>query len=66
MQTLLTLFRNEENLVEFLMAWNRRIDESNQFFDLMKEAGFYCFTHGKGIFSFYLPSRMDPYLQSLQ
>lgn len=47
------------------MSWNRRINQSYIFFDLMKEAGFGCFNHGKGIYSFYRTNHMDDYLTSL-
>jgi hypothetical protein len=41
---------------EFLMSWNRRISESYKFFQMMKEAGFVCYHHGKCIYSF-VPTR---------
>lgn len=66
MQTLVELFDHESNMIEFLMSWNRRIQESTQFFQLMKEAGFSSITHGKGLYSFYRPDRMDNYLLHCQ
>jgi hypothetical protein len=41
---------------EFLMSWNRRISESYKFFQMMREAGFVCYHHGKCIYSF-IPTR---------
>ena len=37
---------------EFIMVWNRRIAQSQQFFELMKQAGFTCHHHGECVFSF--------------
>ena len=39
--------------VEFLMSWQRRIAESEIFFQLMREEGFYIYHHGKCIYSFF-------------
>lgn len=64
-QSLKEIFEHEPNLVEFLMSWNRRIQESSQFYDLMKDAGFQIYSHGKGLYSFYRLDRMDSYLQTL-
>jgi hypothetical protein len=47
------------------MSWNRRIQESTQFFALMKENGFQMYNHGKGVYSFYRANRMDDYLREL-
>lgn len=41
--------------VEFLMSWQRRIAESEQFFSLMRSEGFLVHHHGKCIYSFFLP-----------
>lgn len=65
-KSLLTIFDREPQLIEFLMSWNRRIKESSIFFDLMKEAGFRCHSYGQGLYSFYLPNRVDTFLQTLE
>jgi len=54
--------------VEFLMAWNRRISTSAEFFDAMQRAGFLCYHHGHCIYSFFTPAgaAADPYLDSLR
>jgi hypothetical protein len=41
---------------EFVMAWNRRLDCS-QFFQLSREAGFYCYHHGECIYSLFRRSK---------
>ena len=54
-QSLLAMF--EKNGVrEFVMAWNRRISESFNFFVMMQQAGFLCHHHGKCVYSFYRPA----------
>ena len=65
MKTLCAIFDQEPDLIEFLMAWNRRIKDSAVFFELMKEAGFLCYKHGKGLFSFFRAEKADEYLLSL-
>jgi hypothetical protein len=54
-------------VVEFLMAWNRRISASGSFFDMMRSAGFLCHHHGHCIYSFYTSqsAEKDSYLRSL-
>lgn len=64
-QTLVELFDQEEGLIEFLMAWNRRIKESSIFFDKMNAAGFQMHSYGKGIYSFTRESRCDLFLKDL-
>lgn len=44
----------DSGVKEFVMSWNRRIAESNQFFAAMKEAGFLCHHHGACVYSFVL------------
>lgn len=39
---------------EFLMSWNRRIADSQTFFEMMKDAGFNCVHHGNCIYTFTL------------
>jgi hypothetical protein len=56
--TLCQLFA-QYDIEEFLMSWNRRIAQSSEFFDQMKAAGFTCVSHGKGIYSFTLPERVN-------
>jgi hypothetical protein len=51
-QTLCELFSGG-GVVEFLMSWNRRMKESEQFFEMMKNAGFSMVHHGKCVYSFY-------------
>ena len=36
----------------FVMSWNRRLKESNEFFTRMTDAGFVYESHGKGIYTF--------------
>jgi hypothetical protein len=40
--------------VEFLMSWQRRIAESEIFFKLMRDEGFYIHHHGRCVYSFFL------------
>ena len=40
--------------VEFLMSWQRRISDSEIFFQMMKDEGFHVYHHGKCIYSFFL------------
>lgn len=40
--------------VEFVMSWQRRISESEMFFQLMKKEGFFVHHHGKCTYSFFL------------
>ena len=49
--TLKYLFERSR-IVEFLMSWNRRIDESSIFFKLMEASNFKCEILGSGIYSF--------------
>lgn len=65
-ETLKELFASGE-VVEFLMAWNRRISASGTFFEMMREQGFKCHHHGQCIYSFYTASTAadDVYLQGL-
>ena len=51
-ESLVKLFELSGHVEEFLMAWNRRIDESKIFYALMDEAGFLCDRLGGGIYSF--------------
>ena len=52
-QTLIDIF-NENTIIEFVMSWNRRIDESQIFFNMMKDIGKFSMKHhGQCIFSFY-------------
>jgi hypothetical protein len=37
---------------KFVMSWNRRMPESSEFFDLIKEAGFACHHEGKCVYVF--------------
>ena len=50
-QTLLRLFV-EGRTTKFVMSWDRRMDESKEFFEMMKEAGFKCTLEPKCIFVF--------------
>mmetsp|Transcript_13280 Transcript_13280/g.19923 ORF Transcript_13280/g.19923 Transcript_13280/m.19923 type:complete len:147 (+) Transcript_13280:217-657(+) len=54
--TLLVLF-TQCQAQQFVMAWNRRIAASQQFFELMRQAGFHCARQvdGRGVFVFTLP-----------
>jgi hypothetical protein len=36
----------------FVMSWNRRLKESNEFFTRMEDAGFVYERHGKGLYTF--------------
>jgi hypothetical protein len=65
-QSLVTIFDAESDLIEFLMSWNRRISESTIFFDLMKQAGFECHSYGRGLYSFYRKARADSFLVALE
>ena len=39
---------------EFVMVWNRRMDASKAFFELMQQRGFACSHHGQCVYSFSL------------
>ena len=41
-----------DTATRFVMSWNRRMKESVEFFDRMKDAGFHCVHLGKCIYSF--------------
>jgi hypothetical protein len=56
----------QNHVLEFVMAWNRRISESGTFFDMMREAGFRIHHHGKCVYSFFRPDRTDSYLEGLE
>jgi hypothetical protein len=49
-QTIVEIFNC--GAIEFVMAWNRRIEASATFFAMMKDAGFSCIHHGKCVYSF--------------
>lgn len=49
--TLVQLFEDTD-VSEFVMSWQRRINESKIFFELMKDASFSCLNHGKGLYTF--------------
>jgi hypothetical protein len=65
--TLRELFASGQ-VVEFLMAWNRRISASASFFEMMRAQGFRCHHHGHCVYSFYTEAgaAADPYLAALQ
>lgn len=50
MITLCEIFALEDELEEFVMSWNRRIAESEQFFAKMRDRGFFITSHGKGLY----------------
>ena len=52
--------KNGAGAHEFIMSWNRRIDDSKIFFQLMQEAGFRCIHHGKCVYSFYRNAEFIP------
>ena len=39
---------------KFVMSWNRRMEESKEFFELMEEGGFVCEHLGKCVYLFML------------
>lgn len=47
--------RNESCRPIFIMSWNRRLKESQEFFARMTEAGFVYQSHGTGIYTFTYP-----------
>lgn len=51
-QTVCEIFAAEPLLEEFVMCWNRRIAESEIFFDKIRTVGFTMVTHGSGLYSF--------------
>ena len=51
MKTLVEIFELEAELEEFVMSWNRRIAESELFFNKMRDHGFVINVHGKGMFT---------------
>jgi hypothetical protein len=44
----------------FIMSWNRRLKESQEFFERMKDAGFSYEHHGKGIYTFVYDNHQQP------
>lgn len=71
MKTIVEVFdSNRGTIAEFLMSWNRRIASSKIFFELMSEAGFECYHHGKCVYSFFRRGDEaladDVYLMGLQ
>jgi hypothetical protein len=44
----------------FIMSWNRRLKESNEFFTRMTDAGFVYGSHGKGLYTFYYAENCCP------
>jgi hypothetical protein len=51
-QTVKEIFQAENELEEFVMCWNRRIAQSQLFFDMMNMAGFCMNNHGRGVYTF--------------
>ncbi len=51
-KTIREIFALEPCVEEFLMCWNRRITQSQLFFEMMERAGFVTIAHGKGLYSF--------------
>lgn len=54
-QTLCEIFKKEVGLEEFLMCWNRRIAQSELFFDFMSKKGFVMTIVDSGVYSFIKP-----------
>lgn len=47
---------NPLNSPVFIMSWNRRLKESQEFFTLMTDAGFVYKSHRKGLYTFSFPT----------
>jgi hypothetical protein len=54
-ETLLELMNSPQS--KLVMSWNRRMKESSEFFDRMKDAGFECVHIGKCVYVFTLKSK---------